>query len=305
MRLVALFASAILLVASTASAHVFDPQASFLSIRVGALKGAPINGEASALGNAILTGGPGAEVLQQFGKGMGMGNLFETKGRDSGAAFFTGTPLISNLFFTIQNGNATFTHGTGRGTFQGSPLCTTACFGANSGLIGTVLIEISGPTVPLNLGVIGAGGVTSVALGATAIILEGAEWVTETVVITNVATNLITITNNANGRLGVTGVGFTLQPTVNENTDVLSAFGVTNVTIAGTTSFITASATAGTQQVTLVAPAWVDASGATGNPPIPAAGIQVLRYVPEPGTLLLLGSAVAGLLVVGRKRMKR
>jgi hypothetical protein len=75
---------------------------------------------------------------------------------------------------------------------------------------------------------------------------------------------------------------------------------VTVVTVAGTTSFAGVS-----PKVTLVSPVHINASTVTGNPPLPGAGLMVLRYVPEPGTMLLLGSAVAGLLVVGRKRMKR
>jgi len=42
----------------------------------------------------------------------------------------------------------------------------------------------------------------------------------------------------------------------------------------------------------------------TGNPESPAVGILTLHFVPEPGTLLLLGSAVATLGVVARRRRR-
>ncbi len=39
--------------------------------------------------------------------------------------------------------------------------------------------------------------------------------------------------------------------------------------------------------------------------PFPLFVSMTLNFVPEPGTLLLLGSGIAGLAIVGRKRMSR
>ena len=102
MRLVALVASAIVMIATSASAHVFDPQDSFLHIRIGALEGSAINGFGVALGDGTLTGAAGSEVIVQLGMGMGNPNLWETEGLNVGPEFFTGTPTIVDLFFSEE-----------------------------------------------------------------------------------------------------------------------------------------------------------------------------------------------------------
>jgi len=309
-KLVALVAGTMMLVASGASANVFDPSGSELHVFIGALTNDPVYGDASATSSSVLTGGAGAEVITIQGPSAG-GPIFQTANKSAGAPFFTGTPSITNLFLTVQNATGTFSHGgADAGTFLGNPICT-GCFGGISPLIGQDVIDILDgfALAPVQLAVIGgAGGTTSAVIGALSatVFVKGGPFVTAAVPITGIASNVVSITNGP--RAGVTGVGFTLQQTVNENNLVLTENGVTGVTIAGSTDFTPASpatSTAGINQVTLVSPAYIDAGSLTGNPPLPGAGIMVLRYVPEPGTMLLLGSAVAGLLVVGRKRMKR
>jgi len=58
----------------------------------------------------------------------------------------------------------------------------------------------------------------------------------------------------------------------------------------------------GVGTVQLVAPAKA-ALGIFGN--LPVYGILTLTYTPEPGTLLLLGTGIAGLAMIGRKKMSK
>ena len=54
--------------------------------------------------------------------------------------------------------------------------------------------------------------------------------------------------------------------------------------------------------VTLVSPLFVSTSLATSFPVVPAFAFFQLHFVPEPGTMLLLGSGIAGLVLIGRSR---
>lgn len=316
MRLIALVATALTMLAGTASANVFDPEASFVSLRIAGLYGTPQGGNKSAPGNASLTGPNGSEVIVLKGMGMGLPDLFAVDQFTNGAEFFTGTPNITNIFLTMQNGDGTFTQGATRGFFQGNTLCPANCFGGHAPLKGQTITEILGVINAVTpVGIVGNSGVaaqtannarfttSNTPLGD--IKAEGAQWIAGSVVITNIATNIIEITSGP--RSGQTGIGMTLQVTPFEDSAPTASGenGVIAVGLGGTTSFSAATGGTGVNQVTLVSPVHIDASTLTGNPPVPGAGVMTLRYVPEPGTMLLLGSAVAGLLAIGRKRMKR
>lgn len=310
MRLFALVATA-LMIAGSASANVFDPSGSIITLRIAGLYGNPFVGDPAAGNRASLTGPAGSEQIVQGRGGMGNAHIWATSGFTNGAEFFTGTPNITNIFLTMQNGSGTFTQAHDPGNFQGSNLCGGSCFAGSAPLRGQTITEILG-TINAVTPLSGVGDTNNFvsskvgALGAT-IFVENAEWIADSVTITNIATNIISITTGP--RSGQTGIGFTLQLSPFEDSIPTPSGenGVTSVVVAGTTDFTpaTGGASPGVNQVTLIVPVHIDASTLTSNPPVPGLGVQTLRYVPEPGTMLLLGSAVAGLLVVGRKRMKR
>jgi hypothetical protein len=110
-----------------------------------------------------------------------------------------------------------------------------------------------------------------------------------------------------------TGVGVTLAPSGTENVRTFTtALGFrstmataplstqASVTLGGTN--VLASASFG-GMVTLVSPLRIN-TGALGVGNLPGAFTKKFVFVPEPGTALLLVSGAAGLIFIGRKRMK-
>jgi hypothetical protein len=60
----------------------------------------------------------------------------------------------------------------------------------------------------------------------------------------------------------------------------------------------------GSGTVQLVTPIFISTNIAGASAVVPAFGILTLHFVPEPGTLLLLGSGIAGLVAFGRSRVR-
>lgn len=140
----------------------------------------------------------------------------------------------------------------------------------NAGLNGTAIVGVLGGLINLliPLSPVGAGGVISPAAAGLMITVTGHNWTTGVGAVT--------------GLSSATPLG-----------------GFTNtVTLAGSDT-----RTAGHQgSILLVSPFRV-MSGATGT--LTGFATQLLTFVPEPGTLLLIGSGVACVALVGRKRMQK
>jgi hypothetical protein len=110
--------------------------------------------------------------------------------------------------------------------------------------------------------------------------------------------------------LGVIGAGGAVAVGAAVNVTVIGAPWTTGTAAVGTVTLMgfghgAASGTTSTAgpsgAVQLVTPIFVSTSIA-GSEVVPGFGILALHFVPEPGTLVLLGSGIAGLLMFGRSR---
>lgn len=175
-------------------------------------------------------------------------------------------PLPKSLFTGVPLISGLTLAGFGNGT----KIVNGALGTATGGLAGSALVnvlQLLNLSIPLS--VVGQAGATTMkASGGIAITVIGQGWTT--------------------GVASVTGVTTGTPATGNTNTAVLSGSDNRTPGHGGTITLVS-----GFQAITNVA----------GT--LPGFAIQALSFVPEPGTLLLLGSGVAGLAVLGRRRMRR
>jgi hypothetical protein len=245
-----------------------------------------------------------------------LNSVWETVNFGPGTSLFTGVPLISNLKLTAANNFGNVADGF---TTASNPMSNGA-----QGLIGPTFgghIRFSGQTVvhalgeKINIGLNHAGGLMGETTNATLltlfdIIVTNGPFVTQSLVITKVTSNLISVPGRPAGMK--TGVGFTLQPGTNEFVRTFNTTGGFQslsggsaaenhtVTISGTNNLASGSK-AGT--VTVVAPLRIDVDIIAGI--IPGRLELVMAFVPEPGSMLLLISGAVGLAVIGRRRMRK
>ncbi len=312
--------------ASNAWAGVFLPLSSDLSVNLGGNPTISVPGTYNGTGWATLSNN-GSEHDLSVGAGIWKGSGINA-GHGTGTALLTGVALLDNLTLSVTNqaGNLTASFSTanpvGGGltgtatTPSSATLCPSGCLGGQQGLSGNVFLYALGGSLPFPLNPsatvgVGIGGTTTVMLGTVPIVVTNAPWITGKVRITSLTTNVIQVVRNATA---ITGVGVTLAP---EGTEDVRTFTTglgwrstasTNpietrgtVTVGGTN--ILASASAG-GAVTLISPQRIN-TGPIGLGNIPAVWREQFLFVPEPGTVLLLVSGAAGLVVIGRNRMKR
>lgn len=262
-----LLAGATLLLGVASSVHAAPGTVTgTLTLQLGTLPGIPLSG-----GGTINVNGSGG------------GTHFTTVSLPSG--LFAGTVLvpitdtalsmtIMSLAASISNRSGTFFSGTGSSNLNGT-----------LGLNGTAFVCLYAPcgsgltlTVPftVNAGATGVGiGGTITAPGLVDITLRGlGPWTQGTATVMNIDTAAPTQT--------FTAMGFAHGPR------------------SGTSS---TNAPGGVVQ--LVTPLDIRTSLTTAFPQIPSFAFITIHVVPEPGTLLLLGSGPACLVALGRRRTRK
>ncbi len=311
------------LLAGSSSAAVLIPGGSSFTVNLAALPTISITGGYGGGAGATLTNGTGGHDISTNA------GLFQGSGITAGTSLLTGVALIVNMTLTATNDAAAYTSSFGptsnpwggalistnpNYTAASNTLCPSGCLGGGGVGGGTysggiVLNTIAG-SVTFPLGAIGAGGTSSVTIGAAPIVATGGPWITGKVQVTGITTNVISVP----GRGGATGVGVTmgLNATEGASAKIISTMGgflstgtgmelVRNTVNFGGTQNLASSAVGGV--VTMISPTRVN-TGPLGQGVIPGVFRQNFKFVPEPGTVLLLVSGAAGLVAIGRKRMR-
>ena len=279
-----------------ASAGTFVPQKSTFTFKLGGLPPLTVTGIG---GNATVVNNGVGHDLQESA------SIWSTANIGVGTSFLTGVNLISNIKMTVHNGAGNFYSSFTFNNVWNINNTPIHEMGGYESLSGQIIISLGNPPTSPGLGMIaaplgnvgGPGGTSMLPVPPIGSFTNTfGPFFTSKITMTNVTTNQISIPQ----RGGATGNAFTLMPTPNETTNTLGVDNVTTVCISGTNSLNSASQPG---MITLVSPLRVNTGGLSGT--LPSAVIKKFVFIPEPGTLLLLVSGAAGLVLVGRNRMRK
>jgi hypothetical protein len=302
---------------TTAQAGEFIPEISELNIRLGALPPITLRGKTGTTAT-LATDGSSLSAVE---------DIWTTVNFQTGTALFTGVPGLLDLFWDIQareidtaTTNLVRANPVGTGTIDSFGFAAPNA-GGGQGLVSLQIVQ-GVFTVPISAVAGGRELNKNTAMGGFTVFQNfpvignitntGAPYMTGMANVTAVNQNVIHVGTGL--RASTTGIAFTLLPTTKEPSVPLTSMvtiptggGTTMITVTFTnpTAPVTGSkrTTNGVGSITLVTPVRVITELATGN--TPSASYYTFRFVPEPGSLLLIGSGVVGLAIIGRRRMKK
>ncbi len=303
--------------AVSAQAGIFLPKSSTITVAFAALPTLNVSGTYQGGGWATVSNNGAGHDMSDTG------GIWTTTGLSVGTSLLTGTALISNLSMTAQNGSGSFTAsfsapnpwggnltGISATPYSGT-LCPDGCLGGLELMTGQFVLHILGTPLAFNADIVGVGGTAILPVGQAQIIATAGPFITGKARLTNITTNVISMPGR--GASGLTGVGVTLAPAGTEEVKTFTTLGgfiTTNpsgvLETHGTVTLRGINTVASSSQggvITLVSPLRIQ-TGPLGVGNIPGAFYKRFSFVPEPGTMLLLVSGAAGLVFIGRKRMK-
>ena len=283
------------------------PEESTLSLRIGPLPQMTIPAApgAEALVTLADDGGGGHQLILQS-------NVWTTLNWGPGSSLFTGIPLLSHMFFSVANRAGTFTSGHTHVGYIGDSEVVGPFLGGDAPLTGHIWLQFLKGVIslPIEARIFGQyypplSPSTSTLIFPPLLTSRGSPWVTGPASIVSITTNLISVN-------GVTGVAVTLRPAAGAAVRTLSTGGglvstggglpavAHTVIVSGSNQLLSAG---GSGRVTLVSPVRIDLPPGVGSlTRVPGQGRMTLRFVPEPGTLVLLVTGAAALVRVGRRR---